>query len=365
MEPRAAKVRAGQSCAGRDARAPMFGSASWPSHHAEATHDMSWSGGHDKHKWPLCFFGLDMPRRLTQVSALWCAATLALGVAEQQDCSGQGSMRRRGTPDLPEAVKSSVGMDLVLVRPGEFMMGAGRGEVARLLERHKTDDSDWFNDERPVHRVRITKPFYVAKHETTNAQFRQFAPGHRSRRFMGHDLDQGDQPAVWVSWQQAVAFCSWLSKREGRSYRLPTEAEWEYACRAGTQTPFHWGSTVGVRRLNYADRSTSFSGRDEGADDGFAAAARVGSYPPNPFGLHDMLGNVWEWCADRYGKGYYASSPQADPPGPSAGVMRVCRGGAWNVFAPDARCAKRGAYLPSDGDPWIGFRVVMAAEPAE
>ena len=264
----------------------------------------------------------------------------------------------RAVDALPARFANSVGMTLVLVPAGEFVMGSTPQEVRRVLHVHKTPDEAWFRDESPAHRVRLTRPFYMAAHEVTNAQFRQFRPGHDSKRFMTADLNRDTQPAVWVSWHDARAFCQWLSEREGRAYGLPTEAEWEYACRAGKATAFHWGDDLDPTKLNYADQRMAFTARKRTEDDGHAAAAPVGSYPPNAFGLYDMLGNVWEWCADWYGRGYYQHGPEADPAGPVHGVMRVCRGGAWNTFPHDTRCAKRGAFLPDDGCPWVGFRVV-------
>ena len=269
---------------------------------------------------------------------------------------GQGTMVGG---ELPKRVTNSLRMDLVLVPAGELSMGSSPEEVSRILDLHPTRDREWFLDERPAHRVRISRPFYVGVHEVTNAQFRRYAPKHDSKSFTGQDLDGDSQPAVLVSWQDARGFCQWLAKREGRPYDLPTEAEWEYACRAGTGEAFYWGEDVLPDRLNYADRNTAFSGRDQEGDDGHAASAPVGSYPSNPFGIHDMLGNVWEWCLDWYGRDYYRQSPAVDPRGPASGHMRVCRGGAWNVFPPDARCAKRGAFIPADGCIWVGFRVVL------
>ena len=253
-------------------------------------------------------------------------------------------------------------MEFVLVAAGEFTMGSSPEEVDHILGLHPTRDRGWFLDEHPTHRVRISRPFYVGVHEVTNAQYRQYAPKHGSKDFMGQDLGGDRQPVVMVSWQDALGFCRWLSKRDGRHYDLPTEAEWEYACRAGTDGAFHWGGSVRPDRFNYADRNTTFSGRDQEGDDGHAASAAVGSYPPNPLGVHDMLGNVWEWCSDWYGRDYYRQSPTVDPRGPSSGHMRVCRGGAWNVFPPDARCAKRGAFIPEDGCIWVGFRVVLRVD---
>ena len=289
--------------------------------------------------------------RVRAIGLICCtlAAALLLGAAHAP-APGAKALRKR--------VTNSLGMELALVPAGEFAMGASPAEIAAVMRANPDATQDWFVDQFPQHTVRIAQPFYMATCEVTNAQFRRFKPDHDSKRFLGKTLNDDRQPAVLVAWRDAVAFCQWLSEREGKRYTLPTEAEWEYACRAGSSTPYCWGDTIDPKRLNFADRNTTFYWRDADADDGHAASAPVGSYPPNAFGLHDMLGNVWEWCADRYGADYYSTSPAQDPTGPPAGRLCICRGGAWDIFASDCRCAKRGAYMPDDGDFSLGFRVV-------
>ncbi len=201
--------------------------------------------------------------------------------------------------------------------------------------------------------------------------FRPWAPGW--------DIGQ-DHPAVYVSWNDAVAFCNWLSKKEGTKYRLPTETEWEYACRAGTETRYSFGNDADglVRVGNVADEETRrgwpnativalekskkedtnipfpyLSGRD-----GYTYTAPVGKFHPNAFGLHDMHGNVSEWCSDWFDERYYENSPTDDPKGPSAGSYRVVRGGGWNLTAVDYRCASRSGGKPAGRARDTGFRVV-------
>jgi formylglycine-generating enzyme required for sulfatase activity len=172
-----------------------------------------------------------------------------------------------------------------------------------------------------------------------------------------------EHPVVNVTWNDAVAFCRWLSKKEGRTYRLPTEAEWEYACRAGTTTRFFSGDDENTLKdvANVADQS--FKPIDPGATwapwhDGYPFTAPVGRFKPNAFGLYDMQGNVWQWCSDWYSKDYYKNSPRQDPPGPDTPGARVVRGGSFGTYAARYRSAYR--HFDGQGDRWpgLGFRVV-------
>ena len=235
-------------------------------------------------------------------------------------------------------------MEFVLIPAGTFTMGSPSSESGR--------DSD----EGPQHRVRITKPFYLAKYETTNGQYRGFKTGHSSKEYKGHSLNGEKQPVVYVSWNDATAFCKWLSGRSGAQVGLPTEAQWEYACRAGTSTVYYWGHKLDPAYCNFADKNTSFSWREEALDDGHGVTAPVGRYRPNAFGLHDMLGNVWEWCSD--GKRSYSSPSQTDPCG-SQGGSRVLRGGSWRNAPSYVRCAGRFDALPTYPDHRFGFRLLL------
>jgi formylglycine-generating enzyme required for sulfatase activity len=229
---------------------------------------------------------------------------------------------------------NSLGMSLVLLPAGEFLMGSPK------------NDADSRPDERPAHRVTLTRPFSIGAHEVTVGQFRAFvaASGYRTDaetdgkgggildavlgekvfdmklnwRNPGFPNRQADdEPVVQVSWNDAVAFCAWLSKQEGRPYRLPTEAEWEYACRAGTTTRWASGDSPDLlEAIAWTPRS------------GVSAPQPVGRKAPNAFGLFDMHGNVWEWCLELYGP--YGPAPETDPQGPAVGTQRVLRGGAWD-----------------------------------
>ena len=170
-----------------------------------------------------------------------------------------------------------------------------------------------------------------------------------------------------VSWNDAVEFCKWLSEKEGREYRLPTEAEWEYACRAGTTTRFYCGDdedkllSIGnvadaMLRKIYERATWALEG-----EDGYAFTAPVGKFRANSLGLYDMHGNVWEWCQDWYAKDYYGNSPENDPTGPAMGSSRVIRGGSWNYDPGFCRSANRSRDTPGDRSSNLGFRVARVS----
>jgi formylglycine-generating enzyme required for sulfatase activity len=284
-------------------------------------------------------------------------------------------------------------MQLVEIPPGELLMGAP-----------ETDDLAQ-PDEMPQHRVRITRGFFMAAHEITVGQFRAFveATGFRTaaetdgRGASGYDAElrgfeydspryswrftgyaQSDaHPVVDVDWHDARAFCEWLSEKEGRSYRLPTEAEWEYACRAGSSRRFVTDDAArGLQAIaNLRDESlerlwdTSTVvkyGLDPSKiefvrwDDGHAFTAPVGSFEPNALGLHDMLGNVGEFCADGYDAGFYSASAEEDPAGPATETKgHVVRGGTFLNDGRLVRASSRVECLDEYRNYVIGFRVVL------
>jgi formylglycine-generating enzyme required for sulfatase activity len=166
-----------------------------------------------------------------------------------------------------------------------------------------------------------------------------------------------------VSWDDAIAFCAQLSalpaeKEAGRTYRLPTEAEWECACRAGTTTVFHFGNTLSGKQANFDGR---YPYGDAERSPAVGRTTQVGAYAGNNFGLFDLHGNVWEWCADWFESDYYQTGPRQDPPGPSSGEFRVLRGGSWRNQALTCRAAYRNALAPNQRQPFIGFRPVLLA----
>lgn len=201
-------------------------------------------------------------------------------------------------------------------------------------------------DEAPVHKVVISHPFRMGATEVTNAQYEQFRPEHKALRGKNGVSAEDDEAVVNVSYQDAVDFCDWLSRKEGKTYRLPTEAEWEYACRAGTYTLYYTGDGL----------PASMCRSQKVARDYDAVSLKVGQTPPNAFGLYDMHGNVEEWCLDWYGA--YKAEEQTDPVGPACGEFRITRGGSHHTPVKYLRSSNRMAMIPEDKHSLTGFRVV-------
>jgi formylglycine-generating enzyme required for sulfatase activity len=248
-----------------------------------------------------------------------------------------------------------VTMKLVLIPAGKFTMGSGPQEQADASAAAKSAGSDAsFASETPQREVTISKPFYMGVYEVTQDQY-EVVTGTNPSHFKG-----AQNPVDTVSWGDAVAFCQALSRKTGRTVRLPTEAQWEYACRAGATTPFNTGPTISTDQANYDGRYTYGNGVKGGHPD---KTMVVGSFKPNAFGLHDMHGNLMEWCADWYGEDYYsASGNTVDPKGWATGTNRAMRGGSW-VIPPDAcRSAWRDWGTPDNRFGHYGFRVVVDAE---
>ncbi len=300
-------------------------------------------------------------------------------------------------PPVKDAVANSIGQKLVLIPAGEFMMGTAETieELDTAFPGYNLKKRSHLCDDEKTHRVRITKPFYLGIHEVTIGQFKQFIKDADFKTEAERDGKGGyaidvktgkfdkkpefswrnpgwvqtdNHPIVNVTWADAVAFCNWLSKKEGKTYRLPTEAEWEYACRAGTKTRYHSGDDPEtlIKVANIADASGEKLGKLQYRDwaqfalkgsDGYTHTAPVGSFKPNAFGLYDMHGNVWEWCSDWYGEDYYSKSPAEDPKGPERGGMRVRRGGAWHTFPLWVRASFRNNNTPESRYFNLGFRV--------
>jgi formylglycine-generating enzyme required for sulfatase activity len=235
--------------------------------------------------------------------------------------------------DLPMQITNSLGMKLSLIQAGRFTMGSPENELGR----------------RPVevqHEVTLTRSYYMGTTEVTQGQWKTMMGDNPS--FVEGD----DHPVETIPWAKAVEFCRKLSEKEGARYRLPTEAEWEYACRAGTTTPFHTGPTISTNEANYNGQRSYGDGakgifRDE--------TTAVASFAPNAWGLHDMHGNVWEWCADWYAE--YPTGAVSDPTGPAEGKTRVVRGGCWVTAPAVCRSASRGDTEPVSWNFHFGFRV--------
>jgi formylglycine-generating enzyme required for sulfatase activity len=230
---------------------------------------------------------------------------------------------------------NSIGMEFVLIPAGSFSMGAD-----------KNFDPAGDDDETPQHRVTISKPFYLGKYEVTQGQWTAVM-GSNPSEFKGRS-----NPVEQVSWDDVQVFIQRLNRQEGHNrYRLPTEAEWEYAARAGTSSAYSFGD--GADSLGrYA-----WYGNNSGVE-----THPVGQKQPNAWGLYDMHGNVWEWVQDWYGERYYSNASGTDPKGPSSGSIRVLRGGSWFDDAEYCRSAFRGSFTPDDRGNDIGFRLALSPE---
>jgi formylglycine-generating enzyme required for sulfatase activity len=258
-------------------------------------------------------------------------------------------------PATEQVVTNGLDMKLARIPAGKFVMGSPAAEAER-------------DPEELQHEVVITRPFYMGVHEVTQGQYEKLM-GKNPSFFGPKNGGTPDQPVEQVRWAEAVEFCRRLSnlpaeKKAGRTYRLPTEAEWEYACRAGTTTAFHFGNALSHTQANF-NGNYPYGGAARGPY--LQKTAKVGSYPPNAWGLYDMHGNVAEWCADWYDPDYYKNSPREDPTGPAKGVLstgyagqffRVVRGGCWLDEARGCRAAYRFRLQPSEPYRLVGFRVV-------
>ncbi len=313
----------------------------------------------------------------------WVAVTLATGCGSPSPSQQEDAGKTSVAPAVRKTVElgGGVRLEMVMIPAGSFDMGGSGGG----------------DDELPVHKVTIATPFYLGRYEVTVEQFRRFVEetgyatdaekGTGFQGAFGWDRDtmefkmndkyswrntgfaQADShPVVNVSWNDAMEFCKWLGNKDGKRCRLPTEAEWEYACRAGTTTRYYHGDDVeGVAKVgNVADADFEAQYPElKGvikASDGYAYTSPAGTFSPNPFGLYDMHGNVWEWCADWYDLEYYAMSLTDDPMGPGTGEERVYRGGGWFNCARGFRSSSRSAGPPDNRHLTLGFRVAMTAE---
>jgi formylglycine-generating enzyme required for sulfatase activity len=265
---------------------------------------------------------------------------------------------RRTDPDPPPAVEpepfvtNSIGMKLKRIPPGKFLMGTAPSGPSTP------------KDEVPCHEVELTDAFYMGVHEVTQQEFEEvmgYNPSYFCAKGEGKEKVKGLQtsrfPVDSVTWEDAQEFCAKLSavpaeQQTGRTYRLPTEAEWEYACRAGTTTTYHFG-----------DASQNLKHYAWYADSADGSTHPVGLKKANPWGLYDMYGNVWEWCADYYQGEYYHTSPSKNPRCTQPMVHRVLRGGGWGRFGSAwfCRSAARGQNVPTIAQNYNGLRVVFTA----
>jgi formylglycine-generating enzyme required for sulfatase activity len=261
-----------------------------------------------------------------------------------------------------KVLTNSLGMKLAPIPAGKFVMGSPATEK----ERDETEQQ---------HEVEITRPFYMGVYLVTQGEYEKLMGkpregGKYNPQNQGAHFNTGnaDHPMDNIRWYQAVEYCKRLSalpaeKKAGRRYRLPTEAEWEYACRAGTTTVFHFGDALSSKQANF-NGNFPYGGAAKGPY--LRKTAKGGTYPANAWGLYDMHGNLWQWCSDWYDKDYYKSSPKTDPQGPAKGVLsttyndfyRVIRGGCWLDEARACRSAYRFRAMPHDNYRLIGLRVV-------
>jgi formylglycine-generating enzyme required for sulfatase activity len=316
---------------------------------------------------------IERSRRVAQQVGLWlvvlmvCAAGCGRGtpsspgqteVTSESGGGGLGSLFGASTDSSDESatatspttlktgdvVTNSIGMKLGVLPPGSFSMGSPETE-----EKRSGDESR--------HTVRLSNPAFMGIYEVTQAEFQLVMETNPSGI-----TDSDRVPVQNISWEQAVAFCRKLSelpaeKSTGRVYRLPTEAEWEYACRAGSTTPSSLGAEITSSQANFDGNypyGTSTTGTFLGKP------AQVGSYEPNVWGLYDLHGNVWEWCSDWYAADYYSASESEDPQGPANGISHVIRGGSWYNFGYVLRSAYRSEFTPPLEANIYGFRVVAS-----
>jgi formylglycine-generating enzyme required for sulfatase activity len=276
----------------------------------------------------------------------------------------------RSHAPLDDAITNTLGMQFVHIRPGSFMMGSPTGEPGRS------------NDETR-HRVRLTRPYLMQTTEVTVEQFRQFvnATGYRTKaetdggrwtagsgtrwtqtpgtswRKPGLTEMKEELPVICVTWKDATAFAQWLSAKEYRNYRLPTEAQWEYAGRAGISTPFSTGLCLSTSEANYGKIGHAYQKCTATFRTNHGQPVKVGLSEPNPWRLYNIHGNVSEWCQDWYGP--YPSGKATDPEGPDSGSERVMRGGHWQADAAGCRFAKRWRIPPNLASDVVGFRLVL------
>jgi formylglycine-generating enzyme required for sulfatase activity len=272
-------------------------------------------------------------RRVAAFASL-AAVTLAFltlpspTVARSDPSLGERALPETEIVDLGDGVQ----MEFVLIRPGVFAMGTDTHEP----------------DEAPVRRITLTQPYYIGRYEVTQQQWEKVMGTNPSQ------FKDPTRPVENVSWDDAQRFVQALTRQTGKTCALPTEAQWEYACRAGTESEYSFGDDAAQLNAHawYAQNSA-------------LSTHPVGKKAPNPWGLHDMHGNVYEWCHDWYSEGPYPAADVIDPSGPRTGWRRALRGGAWIYVADNLRSADRGFSPPDHRSPEIGFRCILLVDPPQ
>ncbi len=305
---------------------------------------------------------IEAQKALLQKQAALNAQVLAL--AEQQAALNRDREGRSGAlPLLPvlAAAQAGVPANFVYIRGGTFSMGSPENEVFR-------------SGGEGQHQVRLSD-FYLCRYEVTVAEFRRFvedgystdAENQQDARNWRHGVSgqlrsssEENHPVIYVSWNDAVKYCKWLSFKTGKNFRLPTEAEWEYACRSGTQTPFNTGYNMTTSQANY-NGNYPYDNNQKGVYR--QNTVSVNSFTPNAWGLYNMHGNVWEWCSDWHKESYYAECKAkgtvSNPDNQEPGSYRVLRGGSWSSTAGRCRSACRDGFAPDFRDSFVGFRLVF------
>ena len=273
---------------------------------------------------------------------------VAQGVTDQTEGKKTPLLQKKTSasdgPNQGDIVTNRIGMKLAYIPAGDFMMGSHEGA----------------SNEKPVHKVTISQGFYMGVTEVTQTQYKAVM-GSNPSHFKGDN-----NPVERVNRDEAMAFCRKLSQSDGKIYTLPTEARWEYACRAGSTTEYSFGSDESElhKFANYCDKSntTGYAWQDKQHDDGYDKTAAVGSYRPNSLGLYDMHGNVWEWCTDWFDESYYSQSGAVDPENTQSTGFHLLRGGNWRNWASVCRSATRFRLKPGTRSNSAGFRVVIEVQ---
>ena len=285
---------------------------------------------------------------LLVVGMLLVAVALDNSTAQAQPDGADATTKPK---ELVLDLGDKVTLKLLQIPAGKFLMGSPKDEKDRGDD-EGMPPGKWVNGS-PQFEVTISKPFYLGVYEVTVAQYAQFVKDTGQKHEEPDFKQPGDYPVVNVSWDNAQAFCAWLSKKTGKTVTLPTEAQWEYACRAGSKTRFGFGD----KEEELGDYAW-YDGNSMDKDKGAKMTHPVGQKKPNAWGLYDMHGNVWEWCADYYGE---YTGAGADPTGPKDGGLRVLRGGSWNFNPRICRSADRDGSNPDYRNVDGGFRVAVAS----